>query len=101
LDFFGFYGGFYPAYVRGQAFMALHQYGDAEAEFQIIANHRGILAADPIGALAQLQLARSLRLRGDRAKAERAYQDFLGLWKNADSESPILRMARAEHAELQ
>jgi eukaryotic-like serine/threonine-protein kinase len=40
-------------------------------------------------------------LQGDSAKARAAYQDFLGLWKDADSDIPILKAAKAEYAKLQ
>lgn len=39
-------------------------------------------------------------LSGDTAKARNAYQDFLTLWKNADSDSAILAEAREEFAAL-
>ncbi len=39
-------------------------------------------------------------LAGDTAKAKRAYQDFFALWKNADSDIPILQQAKAEYAKL-
>jgi hypothetical protein len=35
-----------------------------------------------------------------RAKARAAYQDFLGLWKNADPDIPILTQAPSEYARL-
>jgi len=55
----------------------------------------------PRGALARLGLARAYALQGDTAKARAAYQDFLTLWKDADSDVPILKAARAEYAKLQ
>ncbi len=71
------------------------------AEFQKILDHRGIVGADPIGALAHLQLGRVYALSGDKAKAKAAYQDFLTLWKDADPDIPILKQAKAEYAKLQ
>ena len=50
----------------------------------------GIVGADPIGALAHLQLGRAFALSGDLAKSKTAYQDFLTLWKDADPDIPIL-----------
>ena len=38
-------------------------------------------------------------LSGDTAKAKTAYQDFLALWKDANSDIPILKEAKAEYAE--
>jgi len=40
-------------------------------------------------------------MQGDNAKAKVAYQDFLTLWKDADSDIPILKQAKAEYAKLQ
>ena len=56
--------------------------------------------ADPVGALAHLQLGRAFALLGDKTKAKTAYQDFLTLWKDADPDIPILQQAKAEYAEL-
>jgi len=39
-------------------------------------------------------------MQGDTAKAKTAYQDFLALWKDADSDIPILKQAKAEYAKL-
>jgi hypothetical protein len=36
-------------------------------------------------------LARAYALQGDTPKARTAYQDFLTLWKDADSDVPILK----------
>ena len=102
LNFNHFYlGGLHSAYVRGEALLAAHQYAEAAAEFQKILDHRGIVGADPIGALAHLQLGRAFALSGDLAKSKTAYQDFLALWKNAAPDIPILTQAQAEYAKLQ
>ena len=100
LNFNHYLGGLYSAYVRGQALMAIHQSAQAAAEFQKILDHRGIVGADPIGALAHVQLGRAFALAGDPIKAKAAYQDFLTLWKDADADIPILRQAKAEYARL-
>ena len=101
LNFNHFYlGGLYSAYVRGEALLAGHRYAEADAEFQKILDHRGIVGADPIGVLAHLQLGRTFALTGDTVKAKLAYGDFLTLWKDADSDIPILVQAKAEYARL-
>src|SRR6185503_3804389 len=94
-------GGLHSAYVRGEALLAAHQYAAAVAEFQKILDHRGIVGADPIGALAHLQLGRAFMLSGDPIKAKPAYQDFLTLWKDADPDIPILKQAVSEFSRLQ
>jgi tetratricopeptide (TPR) repeat protein len=99
---FGFYlGGLHSAYVRGEALAAAHRYPEAVAEYQKILTHPGIVSADPIGALAHWQLGRAFVLSGDQIKGRAAYQDFLTLWKDADSDNPVLRQAKAEYANLQ
>ena len=101
VDFIAFFGGLYTVYVRGQAYLMAHQGAAAATEFQKILAHRGIVAGDPIGALARLQLGRALALSGDITKAKAAYQDFLMLWKDADPDVPLLRQAKAEYARVQ
>jgi tetratricopeptide (TPR) repeat protein len=98
--FLGYYGGLYPVYVRGEAYLALHQGAKAAAEFKKILDNRGVAFADPIGALAHLQLARAFVSMGDKAKAKTAYQDFLTLWKGADPEIPVVAEAKKEYARL-
>jgi hypothetical protein len=101
LNFVRFHlGGLHSAYVRGEAFMALGRYSEAAAEFQKILDHRGLVALDPIGALAHLQLGRVFALSGDKAKAKVAYGAVLMLWKDADPDIPILKSAKAEYAKL-
>jgi len=96
----GFFGAMYPVYVRGLAYLAAHQGREAGAEFQKILDHPGIVVSDPIGALARLQLGRSYLVSGDRTRAKSAYEDFLNLWKDADSEIPIFKQAKSEYASL-
>jgi tetratricopeptide (TPR) repeat protein len=94
-------GSLYPAYVRGEAYLAAHQGREAAVEFLKILDHRGIVVSDPIGALAHLQLGRAYALSGDKTSAKTAYQNFLTLWKDADPDIPILREAKSEYAEVQ
>src|SRR3984957_9265568 len=93
--------GMRPVFVRGEAYLAARQGGEAASEFQKILDHRGIVVNEPIGALAHLGLARAYVLQGDTAKAKAAYQDFLTLWKDADPDIPVLIAAKAEYAKLQ
>jgi eukaryotic-like serine/threonine-protein kinase len=90
----------YPVYVRGLAYLSAKQGPQAAAEFQKLLAHRGIVQTEPIGSLAQLGLARAYALQGDAAQAKTAYQNFLNLWKDADSNVLILKQAQAESAKL-
>ena len=101
LNFSHYYlGGLHSAYVRGMALRAAHQYPEAAAEFQKILDHRGLVALDPIGALAHLQLGRTFKQAGDVGKAKSAYEDFLTLWKEADPDVPVFKQAQTEYAML-
>jgi DNA-binding winged helix-turn-helix (wHTH) protein/tetratricopeptide (TPR) repeat protein len=93
-------GNLYPAYVRGLAYLAAHRGVDAAGEFQKILDHRGIVISDPIGALARLQLGRSYAVSGNKGKAKSAYENFLTLWQDADSDIPILKQANTEYVML-
>jgi tetratricopeptide (TPR) repeat protein len=93
-------GCLFPAYVRGQAYLAAKQGGPAAAEFQKIIDHRGLVGACETGALALLGIARAFILQGDAAEARTAYKDFLTLWQDADADIPVLIEAKSEYAEL-
>ena len=90
-----------PAYLRGEAYLMLHDGNRAAAEFQKFIVHRGVVMNFPWGALARLGLARAYAVQGDTVKARAAYQDFLTLWTDADPDIPILKEAKAEYAKLQ
>jgi tetratricopeptide (TPR) repeat protein len=89
-----------PAYLRGEAYLMLHDGNRAAAEFQKFTDHRGVVMNFPWGALARLGLARAYAMQGDTTKVRAAYQDFLALWKDADPDVPVLRQAEAEYAKL-
>ena len=91
----------YPAYIRGDAYLALRDGSKAETEFKKFTDHPGMLANCPLAALARLGLARAYVLQGDKGKAKAAYKDFLQLWKDADPQIPIYKQAKAEYAKLQ
>jgi serine/threonine protein kinase/tetratricopeptide (TPR) repeat protein len=101
----------YHVYVRGEAYLAAGQGSAAAAEFQKILDHSGIVWNCWTGALAHLGVARANALQSRtsqgadadaaRVRALAAYKDFLTLWKDADTDIPILKQAKAEYAKLQ
>ena len=101
----------YPIYVRAEAYLAARQGSAAAAEFQKILDHSGIVWNCWTGALARLGVARANALQSRtsqgadadaaRVRALAAYKDFLTRWKDADSDIPILKQAKAEYAKLQ
>jgi tetratricopeptide (TPR) repeat protein len=100
----GYTGGvpnMFPAYLRGEAYLMLHDGNRAAAEFQKYIDHRGLVRNSPWGALARLGLARAYAMQGDIAKARTVYRDFLTIWKDADPDLPLLKQAKAEYAKLQ
>jgi eukaryotic-like serine/threonine-protein kinase len=92
---------YWPNYVRGEAFLKVHDSAKAAAEYQRILDHRGVDPTNPLYTLARIGLARAYALQGDTTKARTAYQDFLALWKDADPNIPILQQAKTEYAKLQ
>ena len=98
----------YPAYVRGQAYLAAGDGKNAAAEFQKLIDHPGLTLNSPLGPLARLGRARALAQAlprtsdraGDAAKTKAAYQDFFRLWQGADANLPVLRRAQQEYARL-
>ena len=90
----------YPAYVRGIAYLQVGDGHSAAAEFQKVVDHPAIVGRFVTGALARLQLGRAQAMMGDKLAARRSYQDFLTLWKDADSEIPIYKQAKAEYVRL-
>jgi eukaryotic-like serine/threonine-protein kinase len=90
----------YPAYIRGQAYLAQKDGAAAIAEFQKFYDHADLVGNNVLSSLAHLQMARAYVLAGNSAKARTYYQDFLTLWKNADPDIPILKQAKVEYAKL-
>ena len=90
----------YPAYIRGLAYLESGDGRSAAGEFQKLIDNPGFSVRHVIGPLARLQLGRSQRLMGDNASARKSYEEFLGVWKDADSDLPVYRQAKAEYARL-
>jgi eukaryotic-like serine/threonine-protein kinase len=90
----------YPAYVRGQAYLAMGDGPRAATEFRKLTEQPGLVLNSPPGALAHLGLARAYKASGDLRNSRQTYLDFLSLWKDADTDIPILKEAKAEYANL-
>jgi eukaryotic-like serine/threonine-protein kinase len=89
-----------PVFMRGMAYLKLHDGAKAAGEFQRILDHRGAVSFGPEYPLSHLNLGRAYALQGDTAKAKTAYQDFFAAWKDADPDVPILKQANAEYEKL-
>jgi len=68
----------------------------ASVEFQKILDYRGLAPKGPICPLARLGLARTYALSGEKDQSRTAYQDFFVLWKDVDTDIPVLKQTKAE-----
>jgi eukaryotic-like serine/threonine-protein kinase len=91
---------FWPAYLRGQAYLRLKNGAAAAAEFRKVVEHRGEVPASMLYPLSYLGLARAAALSNDTATARTSYDRFLTLWKGADPQLHPLLEARNEAAAL-
>ena len=89
-----------PPYLRGRAYLMLHDGSAARAEFQKFIDHYGMVGNFPWGALSRLGVARAYAADGNTDEAKAAYSEFLALWNNADSDIPLYKQAKAELAAL-
>jgi eukaryotic-like serine/threonine-protein kinase len=88
---------FGPAYLRGKAYLALGKVELAQAEFHKITEH---IYVDPLSneyPLAVLASARVYVLQNQSDQARDQFERFFDLWKNADTDLPLLQAARAEY----
>jgi DNA-binding winged helix-turn-helix (wHTH) protein/tetratricopeptide (TPR) repeat protein len=90
----------YPAYVRGQAYLAAGDGNKAAQEFQKIMDRPGLVLDLPFGALARLGRARAYALAGRTSAARDAYREFFKIWSGADPDIPILGEAHTEFDRL-
>jgi len=90
----------FVAYLRGLAYLKTKSPSEAFAEFQKILDQPSLPSLSFYVPLAHLGLARAAALAGDIARSRKAYQDFFALWKDADSDIPILKQAKAEYTAL-
>jgi hypothetical protein len=86
-------------YLRGITYLKSRKGAEAAAEFQRILDHKGT-SWGPFYPVSYLGVAHAAALAGDTAREKKAYQDFLALWKDADSDIPVLIEARKEYAAL-
>jgi len=88
-------------YMRGLAYLELHDAQNAIAAFKSASMYQGysLNSGNPY-ALATLGLGRAYAMAGDKANAKKSYDRFFALWKNADSDLPVLAAAKKEYAAL-
>jgi DNA-binding winged helix-turn-helix (wHTH) protein/tetratricopeptide (TPR) repeat protein len=94
----------WPAYLRGLAYLEQGAGHEALSEFQKILDHKGVLAPkdfNPVAAtlypLAHLGRARAATRTGDAEESRKAYEAFVALWQDADSDIPVLLASHREY----
>jgi len=87
-------------YHRARAYLAAGEHAKAAAEFEKLIGHRGWFGWGVFAPLAQLGLARTYAMQGNRENSRKAYDDFFTTWKDSDPDTPILRQAKAEYKKL-
>jgi predicted negative regulator of RcsB-dependent stress response len=95
-------------YLRGLAWLQLHDAGNAIAAFKIATKYKGASFTNannmpsPLNnhPLALLGLGRAYVMAGDKANAKAAYEKFFQEWKDADAGLPVTAQAKTEYAAL-
>jgi hypothetical protein len=93
--FFAVFGGLYPAYIRGEAYLAAGQGRGGISKSPQAPRHCPRRSYRRPGALAT---GPAYAVSGDITKA--ACQSFLTLWRDADPDIAVLKQASAEYAKL-
>ncbi len=86
--------------LRGQAYLRAGQPAKAMEEYKKILENRGIDPTSILYPLAYLGVARSYAALGNTSASRRQYEAFLGAWKNADRDLPILKDVNTEVSKL-
>jgi serine/threonine protein kinase/tetratricopeptide (TPR) repeat protein len=94
-------------YLRGLAYLQLHDQGNAAAAFRMATKYKGASYAYSTSmfptnnyALGLLGLGRAYAMAGDKTEAKVAYERFFAEWKNADSGLAVMAQAKKEYAAL-
>jgi tetratricopeptide (TPR) repeat protein len=95
-------------YLRGLAYLRLHDAGNAITAFKSATKHKGANYTNSMGipvplnnyALGFLGLGRAYVMAGDKVNAKAAYERFFAEWKNADPGLTVMAEAKKEYAAL-
>ncbi len=87
--------------VLAQAYLDARLPNAAAAEYRQIISHHGVDGLSILYPLAYLGLARAEAQLGNKSTSRTQYERFFDLWKNADTNLPVLLKARQEYAALQ
>jgi tetratricopeptide (TPR) repeat protein/predicted Ser/Thr protein kinase len=90
----------WPAFLRGQIYLARKEPARAAPEFQHVIDRRSESADSLLYPMALLGRARAAVAAGERATAEQYYEQLFEVWRNADPDLEPLVEARREAARL-
>jgi tetratricopeptide (TPR) repeat protein len=96
------------SYLRGLAYLQLHDVDNAVASFKSGTRYKGTSYLNQSGlsfplnnyALSMLGLGRAYAMAGDKAQAKKAYEAFFAEWKNAEADLAVMAAAKKEYAAL-
>jgi DNA-binding winged helix-turn-helix (wHTH) protein/tetratricopeptide (TPR) repeat protein len=84
----------------GAAYLQAGQPEFAGHEYRKILLNRGVDPVSVLYPLAHLGMARAYALEKDTRRSRKEYDEFFALWKDGDSDIPILKQARIEYSRL-
>jgi tetratricopeptide (TPR) repeat protein len=95
-------------YLRGLAYLQLHDPGKATAAFKMATKYKGASYTSESSvpfptnsyALGLLGLGRAYAMAGNKTEAKAAYEKFFAEWKNADADLAVMAQAKKEYAAL-
>jgi tetratricopeptide (TPR) repeat protein len=87
-------------FIAALAAYQLQRYDEAAQIFEKFLAFKTKLGLSAAPGVARLMLARSYAATGDKARAKTAYDELFKLWKNAESDLPLLVEAKKEYAVL-
>jgi len=85
---------------RAEAWLQAGQPDLAAGAYKEILANQGVDPVSPLYPLAHLGLARAYALKNNKEGSRSEYEKFFGLWKDADSNLPVLKRAHLEYARL-
>jgi len=85
---------YYVPSLLGEAYLEMHRATEAVAEYQEILANPGIDPLSPMYPLAHLGLARAYAMQHKVPESRSEYEKFFTLWKDADTDTPMLKTAR-------
>jgi len=85
---------------RAEAYLQAGRMGMAVHDYLKVLDNRGVDPVSVLVPLAHLGLARAYAMENNKVVGRSEYEQFFNLWKDADTDLPVLKQARLEFARL-